>query len=276
MSFKTILVHVGSGPGGADPLKAALSLGWPIGATVVGIGAVAWDPYVDPTLGYVNAHTVRLLRNDVDTDIAAAEKIFHAACQRYPHPAIWRSTVEYPTEAIIGNARCADLIVTGHRPKDADLRRYVDPTDVAMRSGLPVLLTPAGQETVGSETVVVGWKNTRETRRAITNALPLLKAAKRVVVVQVCKDENEVCEAEAALEDVVQRLERHGVIAEWQTFPQMGVEPDQDLQDVAKSWAADIVVLGAYGHSRLREWALGGVTRDVLAGCLTMPVLLNH
>ena len=180
----------------------------------------------------------------------------------------------YPGRALLDHARYADLIVAAHLPAGADERRYADPTDLVMESGLPVLLVPPGQNSIQPGTVVIGWKDGRETRRAISAAMPMLEAADRVVVVQICEDGAEA-PAEAELEDVVGRLERHGVVAQWQSFPKMGVEADEDLLQVAESWAADLLVLGAYGHSRLREWAFGGVTRGLMAQS-AKPILFSH
>jgi nucleotide-binding universal stress UspA family protein len=143
-----------------------------------------------------------------------------------------------------------------------------------MESGSPVLLVPPGQDNVHLGTIVVGWKNTREARRAISSAMPLLKAADRVLVVQICEDGQEF-PAERELEDVVGRLDRQGVVAEWESFPKSGIDAGEDLMQVAMSWAADLLVLGAYGHSRAREWAFGGVTRDLLAVC-AKPILFSH
>jgi nucleotide-binding universal stress UspA family protein len=274
MTYKTILAHAGIWKEAGDPVPAALSLGDRFGSTVVGLGAAAWDPYVDPTLGYVHAATITLLRQDIGEDVKAAETRFRAAGQAYRHPTIWRPSFDYPTQALLDRSGGADLVVATRTPKDGDLRYCLDAAEVVMRSGLPVLLIPDGQTSIGLSTVVVAWKNTAATRRAVSAALPLLKAAERVVVVQICRPGEEQ-DAEPRLEDVTQRLERHGVVAEWQTFPWLGVEADEDLEAVARSWAADVVVMGAYGYTRLREWAWGGVSRDVLAA-FPVPVLMTH
>jgi nucleotide-binding universal stress UspA family protein len=132
-----------------------------------------------------------------------------------------------------------------------------------MQSGLPVLLAPPGQEDRQPRKILIGWKNTRETRRAVSDALPLLKIAEKVVVAHVC-DDSETAAAEAELEDVGRRLERHGVETRLATYPRLGRDADEDLMALAYGHGADTVVAGAYGRSRMREWAFGGVTRNLL------------
>jgi nucleotide-binding universal stress UspA family protein len=266
MTFKTIMVHAGVDPAAPARIRAALALGRRYQAAVLGVGAIAWDPYIDPTLGYADGETLQALRDDVALDMVAAETGFRTLCADYPHPVIWRPVDGYPGRAMSALARCADVIVATHPQKNFDSRRFPPPVDLVMESGLPVILLAPGQETVELREVVVGWKNTRETRRAVSDALPLLKLADRVHVVQVC--ENDAVDAALPeMEDVVARLLRHGVRAAFSTSPQMRGSVAEDVMDLADSRMADLVVLGAYGHSRLREWSFGGVTSDLLAGC---------
>jgi nucleotide-binding universal stress UspA family protein len=263
MSYKTILVHAGVDPHADSRLAAAFALADRFDSTVVGAGAIAWDPYVDPALGYCDGETIQALRDGVDADIADAEARFKKAAAAFRGQAVWRSAVDYPVRTMTGLACGADLIVASYTPKGFDDRRFPPATDLVMESGLPVLLVPAGQEAVQPRNVLVGWKNTRETRRAVTDALPLLKLAEKVHVVQVDQADAPVSQAE--LDDVVSRLERHTVFAEAFSAPQLEADVSEDLMAIAQSRGCDTVVLGAYGHSRLREWAFGGVTLDLLS-----------
>ena len=112
------------------------------------------------------------------------------------------------------------------------------------------------------EQVVVAWKDTREARRAAFDALPLLKKAAHVTVVEIAA-EAELAMARVRVEDVVGWLKRHGVVAEALTLPSL-YEDAGRLNAIAEQRGADVIVAGAYGHSRLREFVLGGVTRDLL------------
>jgi nucleotide-binding universal stress UspA family protein len=274
MTYKTILVHTGVDPETPNRLKVALALGARFGAAVMGVGAIAWDPYVDPTLGYVDGETIALLRNEVDEDIAAAEVAFRTACAGYLHPVIWRSLVEYPAQAMTTLSRCADLIVASRPQKGFGDRRLPSPAELVMESGLPVVLVPPGRDSLQPRTVVVGWKNTREARRAVSDALPLLKSADRVHLVQIA-EADDAAAVTASLQDVVDRLARHGIEAEASTPPQLKLSPTEELMGIAQSQSADLLVLGAYGHSRAREWAFGGVTADLLDGA-PVPILFSR
>ncbi|HTI66304.1 MAG TPA: universal stress protein [Caulobacteraceae bacterium] len=275
MSYKTILVHAGVDSDADSRLQAAFALGERFGATIVGVGAFAWDPYVDPTLGYADGETIMALRGLVDSDIAAAEAKFKRAAKDYKHPIVWRGLVDYPAKAMNALACGADLIIASRVPAKTDDRRFASPTDLIMGSGLPVLLFPAGHSQIRGGKVLVGWKNTRETRRAVSDALPLLQAADHVHLVQVAEHDAVGGQAQAGLDDLVERLARHQVFAEASIAPQIGESVVDDLMDVARSRECGLVVLGAYGHSRLREWALGGVTAYLLdAG--DRPILFSR
>ena len=109
---------------------------------------------------------------------------------------------------------------------------------------------------------MIGWNDTRESRRAVVDALPQFKRAVHVAVVEIAADED-LARARAHVADVVGWLGRHDVVAEAVASLATGDDASQ-LYDVAREHGADVIVAGAYGHSRLREWALGGVTRDLL------------
>ncbi len=109
---------------------------------------------------------------------------------------------------------------------------------------------------------MIAWKDTRETRRAVLDALPLLQQAARVSIVEATGAED-MADARSHVADVAAWLGRHGVAASGQTVPSDGGDAAQ-LDAFARDHGADLIVAGAYGHSRVREWALGGVTRSLL------------
>jgi nucleotide-binding universal stress UspA family protein len=122
-----------------------------------------------------------------------------------------------------------------------------------------VLVVPPGTDRLSASRVVVAWKNTLQSRRAISDAMPLLKLADQVQVIQVTDTANR-----AELDDVVAHLALHDVNA-------TGIQRAADragtaaaIMEVAKEAGADLIVSGAFGYSRLREWFFGGVTRNLL------------
>jgi nucleotide-binding universal stress UspA family protein len=127
---------------------------------------------------------------------------------------------------------------------------------------------------VRAEHVVVAWKDTREARRAVLDAIPFLRAAKRVSVVEVCtRDEKQY--ALARIDDVVRYLARHKITADPRPILHSDRSDANHLFQFAVDEGADLLVAGAFGHSRLGEWIFGGMTREILASC---PVccLLSH
>jgi len=153
----------------------------------------------------------------------------------------------------------ADLIVTGGVDGD-NVFRAVDVGSLALGAGRPVLVTAGNIEHIRAKTVLVAWKDTREARRALADALPFLAKANEVVVATIDSNRDET--SRDSLDDVAVFLDRHGIRARTELI---AGEADGDrLLTFARSIHADLIVSGAYGHSRLREWAFGGVTRTLI------------
>jgi nucleotide-binding universal stress UspA family protein len=177
-------------------------------------------------------------------------------------------------DALAREARTADLFV-GTRPYgDPTRQQHIEET-VLFRSGRGCLFVPPkGKPPQQYATIFVAWKPTREAARAVAEALPFLQGAKQVVV--------GIVEEQGASEqyhdepgaDIGRYLSRHGVSAEIRMINGWD-NPSAALANEAKQIGADMIVMGGYGHSRFREWALGGATRDIL-GSATVPVLMAH
>ncbi len=180
----------------------------------------------------------------------------------------WRSDLGPSLPFLVAQAAAADLVVVGRRDDSAPFA--IDPGDLAMQLGGPVLVVPPGCDHLEAGRVLIAWANTREARRAVRDAMPFLTRASRVVVASI--DDGA---GPADPRDLVGLLRAHGVVAEAVTPDATGASTAEALTDAAAEHGADLVVAGAYGHSRLREWAFGGVTRDLLAGS---PVccLMSH
>ena len=160
--------------------------------------------------------------------------------------------------------RAGDILITAAW-EDAsllDTTRQVDAADLVLKAGRPVLVVGGTVDKLDLRNVVVAWKDTREARRAVEDALPLLMLADRVTVVEVASDE-ELAAARIRTDDVADWLARHGVAASARTATAVGDDFER-LSSIAMELDAGLVVGGAYGHTRLREWVLGGVTRNLL------------
>lgn len=145
-----------------------------------------------------------------------------------------------------------------------------------MQTGRPVLVTPPEASALTVASVVVAWKDTREGRRAVSDALPFLRRAKSVHVVEICEHNAAVPATAARLADVANHLFRHGVQATVDAeFSETDATAADQLLDLAERRKADLIVAGAYGHSRFQEWVFGGFTRALLAQS-ARAVLFSH
>jgi nucleotide-binding universal stress UspA family protein len=182
----------------------------------------------------------------------------------------WRSMLDSPGELLLREARAADLLVIGRRRSGDDHDRGV----ILLRAGRPILLVPDTARPLELGRVVVAWKDTRECRRAVRDALPLLQGAKKVLLVEVGEYE-EHAQSKKTLADVAGYLVRHRVLVADQVWCPPCGSVAAELFQFVRDERADLIVAGGYGHSRLGEWIFGGVTRELLAAS---PVccMLSH
>lgn len=178
-------------------------------------------------------------------------------------------------DEIVSHARVADLIILARAGQHAHARRELL-EDVLFKSGRPMLLVPSSTRHKQKwERILIAWNARPEVVRAIAGAMPLLQAAKDVRIVTVDAAPNTAWRGEAPGRDLAAYLACHGVRAEVSNLDGLGREHARAIADAALDFDADLVVMGAYGHSRAREFVLGGVTRDLLAGSKT-ALLLAH
>jgi nucleotide-binding universal stress UspA family protein len=265
MTFTTLMVQLQLAELNTGLLEIAGSLAERYQASVIGV-AVCQPMQVIYGDGYVMGDLIQQDRDEIKKEIDAAEVEFRSALATRVRNLEWRSSETFAALSgyLAYEARSADLILTSMDRSGSLLEpsRHANTGDLIMQAGRPVLVVPAGTNTLKLEHVMVGWKDTRETRRAISDALPLLKSATHVTLVEIAAEEA-LPAARAHLEDVTRWLKRHGIEAASIVSLSTGDDAIR-LNTVAREKNADIIVAGAYGHSRLREWVLGGVTRDLL------------
>ena len=143
-----------------------------------------------------------------------------------------------------------------------------------LRVGRPMLVVPPGIDTLKAERILIGWKDSREARRALQDSLPLLHEAKSVAIVEVCDDGMDAL-ARTHVEDVAHYLTRHRISVGSATAGTAKHGVADHLIDLARVEGADLIVTGAYGHSRLGEWIFGGVTRELLASSPVCCLMSN-
>ncbi len=185
----------------------------------------------------------------------------------------WRAVRGETTTAAMLNSRYSDLVVVSQNDEEHGTSAEDLPESLIMGSGRPTLIVPCyGKFPTVGKRVLVAWSRTRESTRAVHDAMPFLTAADSVTVMEVNpkSDDPHIAGADIAL-----HLARHGVKAEVASI----TAEDIDVSDIILSRAADLgidlIVTGAYGHSRLREYTLGGVTLQLLRH-MTVPVLMSH
>ena len=262
MSCKTILLGIDIDGQAAPLIKLAADLARRFEATL--IGCCAADiilPIVTVEGMAIDGELLEQQRVQIESRLAALGQMFTSMAGSGLETE-WRSGVLSPTLFLIETARTADLIVTGS-PEGAragDPRRSINLGDFLLHAGRPVLAPASGADQCAARRALVAWKDGREARRAVADAIPFLKRADEVVVATVAREADR-WEAES-LADVAAYLARHGIRARTELIT--GTDDARRLSDFAKAMRADLVVSGAYGHSRLREWVFGGVTRSLL------------
>lgn len=275
--YPTLMVILELGRDNAGQLSVAGDLADRFGAEVMGVAAC--EPLkVVYASGNLPGGIVEMDDAEVEQQMEACERQFRTILgQRGARSLIWHAGLtDWPSKFVLKQARCADLILMDQRISDAALERlrYVSTYDVVMEAGRPVIVLPPLVESLPAKHILVGWRDTREARRAVADAMPLLKRAERVSVVEIApRDGFE--EAGSNVEEVAHWLRRHGAPAHGQAVPAADRPAPEQLRTIAAQEMADLIVAGAYGHSRFREWAFGGVTQDLLTNA-TMPVLMSH
>lgn len=269
MAYKTIMVDAGPGFEAAGRVTLAADLSARFGARLIGLATCGMQAPGRPPLG-ASAMATGLIDADMERVAAmlrSAEGRFRKAAGAAAGGAEWRSFLECPGDALAREARAADLIVTGRDGEfgPSGLRRSAAPGGVLMRAGRPVLFVPPSIAALEARRILVAWRESREARRAVADALPFLVRAEQVVVLEVCGGRDDQAQARRQVRDVTTLLSRHGAEAMGEVTAGGARSRAADILHAAGRLGADLVVAGGYGHARLLEWAFGGVTRGLLA-----------
>ncbi len=272
MSIASIMVAVDDGLHAPARVRLAAGLAERLGARLVGVAACMPDyPRGYGETAVPMGMVIEEIRQAALGKLANAEQAFRKASCLIDRVE-WRSDVAAPVPFLEGQSRAADLVVVGRHADDEGVTpgMAVGVGDALMGLGRPVLAVPAGIEHLEAKRVVIGWKNTLQTRRAVSDAMPILRRAEAVQVFRVGdgEDRHEV-------EDVVRYLALHDVRASAHLAGPSGWTVADDLRGATRMFGADLIVTGAYGYSRLREWFFGGVTRDLLEKA-SVCCLMSH
>ncbi len=277
MSLRDILVHIDDGPHCDKRFQLALKLARRQNAELFALFTRA-----DPQRLGLKGKTKKRKEKYKKAAEVARERYQAMADKAYVN-LDWK-TAKYPrsddvvTEQMLYYTQHMDLAIVGqHDPGTAD---GSVPPDLAERlvleSGRPILVVPyAGEFKALCRRIMVAWNTGRESVRAVNDALPLMRDAKKVQILAIDPAEKGKRHGPRPSADIADHLKRHGIKAQADYLNTKDLDPGNTLLSMAADESVDLLVMGAYGRHPLTEWMLGGVTRDILRH-MTVPVLMSH
>ena len=279
IELRDVVVYVDGRADNTDTLEFAAALAFEHGAHLIGV-------FIQPEL--VLSRAEMFVRGKGIEDVVAAHQgklggiaadrraLFESVARRHGIRAEWRLVPSADSSESAVHARYGDLaIVARQDPADrqAGLPGLVE--SLVLTSGRPTIVLPPRCTATPIRRILVGWNAGREATRAVADALPLLARADAVEILVVDRDGHFAGHGEEPGADVARHLARHGVRVEVRRLSSGGKDAGRLLLSRAAAFSADLIVMGAYGHSQLSEWIFGGVTRTVLREA-ELPVLMSR
>ena len=284
MGLKDLLVHIDDARGSETRLRLAVELARRHDAHLTGlyiVESVDIAGLMAPTGPDVAAlaSLEAIQEEHRAARRAAADRLagtFRSAAERAGIAAEWRLAEGDASEVATLTARYADLAILGQPDPEHPNLGTPSPDAVLLGSGRPILVVPyiGGPEIIGRR-ALVAWNASREAARAVNDAVPLLEEAENVTVLSVNPERGISGEGDLPAADIALHLARHGIKAEASYIVAEDIGVGDALLSRAADLGSDLIVMGGYGHSRLRELVLGGATRTVLRH-MTVPVLMSH
>jgi nucleotide-binding universal stress UspA family protein len=275
--IKDIVVNLSVSEGGSPAGDYAVSVADALKAHLAGI-AFVYDPIVPVSgAGYMPPEIIETQQADNEAAAKAAVDRFAEAARRAAlsaEPVALTASLAGAGDQFGRLARRFDLAIVGQSPPETSSVEDIIAETTLFTSGRPLILVPYIQKApLKLDNVMVCWDGSRQAARAIGDAMPLLVKSKRVEVVIVTNERGKEDEIEGA--DMAQHLARHDLKITVHRTSGGGIDVADALLSHAADSGADFMVMGGYGHSRLREFVLGGVTHSILRS-MTVPVLMSH
>jgi nucleotide-binding universal stress UspA family protein len=274
MRYSDILLHLTKDHRTVEKVDIALGLAKRFKASVTALYTM---PYPMPPyyMGeYVPADFYLQIQEEMKNAAARAKAAFEESATKADVAARWVEAEQDPMTAIRMIGRTSDLVITGQTDPDLSLEDgiQVEPGDLALSLGRPVLAIPyIGKFPTVGKKIAVAWNGSREASRAVHDALPLLQDASSVEIVTV----NPEAEVSASAASLIQHLLHHGIAARANRIMVKEIGDGDAILSTLADTGADLLVMGAYGHSRVQEMVLGGASRTILDS-MTLPVLLSN
>ena len=266
MGYASLMVYVDDAERADARIDLACDLADLFDAGLIGISASVPDmPVIDPYTGGAMLGEVWSQEQQIAADeVKRAEGRFRSVAGKRRSHMAWRGAVDYPAELVAIEARAADLIILGRDWLRPPPRHAADPGDVILAAGRPVLVVPEKPPRKQMlDHVLIAWKDCREARRAVADAFPFLAKAAKVTVLAIAET-GDGAASDRSAEDVANFIRLHGANATALAVPSGAQSVDEQILTYAELNGVGLVVLGAYGHARAREWIFGGVTRTLL------------
>jgi nucleotide-binding universal stress UspA family protein len=276
-SIKQVLVHLDPTPAARQRLQVALRLAQEQGARLAALYATM-PAFLAAAIPPDGAGAMAILLEVDQEQRAAARTMFDEEVRASGFAATWSDTLDLSMfRAFVEQALYTDLLVLGQRRPGHELAAPV-PADFAesvlLASGRPALVLPhIGCRGAPGTIAAIAWKPAREAARAVASALPLLQRAKEVHVL--CWGDADDSTVAGERLEIASYLALHGVKATWHRDASEPEDLGEILLSRISDLGADLLVMGCYGHSRAREWTLGGASRTILAS-MTVPVFMAH
>ena len=272
MEIKDIVLHVGQDSRASARMDGALHLAKEFDARITGVYALSYPVIPGYVQHHIGAEVIEQHMGEVRVEAGEARQAFDEQLEREGVSGEWRLIEGNATDAMMLSVRYGDIAIVGQANPDDPRPADNMADELVLAAGRPVIVWPyVGTYSDFGKQVIIAWNGTRESVRALHDAMNILKTAKKVVVCSVNPPDRE----HIAGADITTHLARHGIVAEAHHMVAPDLDAGDALLSAAADFSSDFMVMGGYGHSRLRELALGGVTRHVLR-TMTMPVLMSH
>lgn len=273
MTYKTLLAVIQSRKDIDRVLDHALPLASRMKSHLIGVHAEPMAIPYTTAIGFPDAEFMQANAEATRERASALERQFVSRTAAARVSAEWRTMESLSGDSALcalTGARTADLVIAAQTDPAESAAATANVDHLLFETGRPALFVPyAGPVTTDFTTILVAWNGTREASRAVFDALPFIMEADETEILTVNASGAEGDRAETAGADIAAALARHGALVTLATESSAGIGVGAAIENRAVEINADLLVMGAYGHSRLREFLFGGVTREVLR---SMPI----
>ena len=264
MDYKTVMVSLALDQPNDACLAVAGDLAERFGSRLIGIAASD----VKAPLYFADGDYAQKFLDEEATAVrrrlSELEVQFRTVVGKRAKSVEWRSVQALPVPYVVQQARAADILVVGARSEAiVDPCAAADPSALLMQAGRPIIVVPPTVEWLDFGSLLVAWKDVREARRAVSDALPILALARDVTIAEIPERGVRRTDALSRVADVAAWLLGHGIVAST-VVPESVAGVSEQLDTIAADVGAGAVIAGGYAHSRFSEWIFGGVTRRLL------------